>query len=211
MGIISVLYTQQTLGTLYKNLENEKASDDSCQIVKDLFDMSQKSLDQLGRTGAFHHMIRRKCASSDSGLNNLKDIQAKTLYLPLTEDGVFGKGLEKQLEKRKEQKEQLNDLLPEFTTNSNIYKNKRKLDYDSRENWPSKNTKFSINSNVNQSNNNRNNYKQSISKNIPRNNTPKKQDGKSSWSKDNDKKDKTGKNIGQRNWGSFRIPRKQNS
>jgi hypothetical protein len=54
-------------------------------------------------------MIRRKCASSDSGLNNLKDIQAKTLYLPLTEDGVFGKGLEK----RKEQKEQLNDLLPE--------------------------------------------------------------------------------------------------
>lgn len=96
MGIISVLYTQQTLGTLYKNLENEKASNDSCQIVKDLFDMSQKSLDQLGRTGAFHHMIRRKCASSDSGLNNLKDIQAKTLYLPLTEDGVFGKGLEKQ-------------------------------------------------------------------------------------------------------------------
>jgi hypothetical protein len=55
--------------------------------------MSQKSLDQLGRTGAFHHMIRRKCASSDSGLNNLKDIQAKTLYLPLTEDGMFGKQL----------------------------------------------------------------------------------------------------------------------
>jgi hypothetical protein len=122
MGIISVLYTQHTLGTLYKNLENEKASDDSCQIVKDLFDMSQKSLDQLGRTGAFHHMIRRKGASSDSVLNNLKDIQAKTLYLPLTEDEVFGKGLEKQLEKRKEQKEQLNDLLPEFITNSNIIK-----------------------------------------------------------------------------------------
>jgi hypothetical protein len=53
LGIISVLYTQQTLGTLYKNLENEKASDDSCQIVKDLFDMSQKSLDQLGKTGVF--------------------------------------------------------------------------------------------------------------------------------------------------------------
>jgi hypothetical protein len=46
-----------------------------------------KTLDQLGRTGAFHHMIRRKCASSDSGLNNLKDIQAKTLYLPLTDPG----------------------------------------------------------------------------------------------------------------------------
>ena len=96
----------------------------------------------------------------------------------------------------------MNDLLPEFITNSNIYKNKRKLDYDSQENWSSKNTKFSINSNVNQSNNYRNNYKQGISKNIPRNNTPKlakKQDGKSSWSKDNDKKDKTGKSIGQRN------------
>ena len=70
----------------------------------------------------------------------------------------------------------MNDLLPEFTTNSNTYKNKRKLDYDSRENWSSKNTKFSINSNVNQSNNYRNNYKQGVSKNISRNNTPKKPD-----------------------------------
>ena len=48
IGIISVLYIQQALGTLYKNLENEKVSNDSCQIDKDLFDMSQKSLDQLG-------------------------------------------------------------------------------------------------------------------------------------------------------------------
>ena len=53
-------------------------------------------------------------------------------------------------------------------------KTKRKLDYDSRENWSSKNTEFSINSNVNQSNNYRNNYKQGVSKNISRNNTPKK-------------------------------------
>jgi len=133
------------------------------------------------------------------------------LYLPLTEDGVFGKGLEKQLEKRKEQKAQLSDLLPEFTSNSNTYKNKRKLDYDSRENWSSKIPKFNINSNVKQSNNYRNNYKQGVSKNISRNSTPKKQDGKSSWSKDNDKKDKTGKSIGQGNWGSFRIPKKHNS
>jgi hypothetical protein len=33
MGIISVLYTQQTLGTLYKNLENEKASNDSQRFI----------------------------------------------------------------------------------------------------------------------------------------------------------------------------------
>jgi hypothetical protein len=31
-------------------------------------------------------------AASESGLNTLKDIQAKVLYLPLTAEGVFGEG-----------------------------------------------------------------------------------------------------------------------
>ncbi|CAC5392829.1 unnamed protein product [Mytilus coruscus] len=102
MGIISISYMQQALGTLLGNLENDNASEENCQLVKDLFAMSTKSLDQMGRAGAFHHMIRRKCAATDAGINNLNDIQAKVLYLPLSDDGVFGQGLEKQLEKRKE-------------------------------------------------------------------------------------------------------------
>ncbi|VDI32325.1 Hypothetical predicted protein [Mytilus galloprovincialis] len=110
MGIISVLYMQQTLGTLLERVENENVSDETCQMVKDLFAISTKSLDQVGRTG--------KAAATESGLNNLKDIQAKVLYLPLSNEGVFGKGLEDKLEKRKEQREQLDDLLPEYKNNN---------------------------------------------------------------------------------------------
>jgi hypothetical protein len=42
-----------------------------------------QSLDQFGRIGTLNHMIRKKAAASESGLNTLKDIQAKVLYLPL--------------------------------------------------------------------------------------------------------------------------------
>ncbi|CAC5403029.1 unnamed protein product [Mytilus coruscus] len=63
MGIISISYMQQALGTLLGNLENDNASEENCQLVKDLFAMSTKSLDQTGRAGAFHHMIRRKCCN----------------------------------------------------------------------------------------------------------------------------------------------------
>lgn len=44
---------------------------------------------------AFHHnIIHRKAAASDTGLNNLKEVQANVLYLALTGVSVFGKGLE---------------------------------------------------------------------------------------------------------------------
>lgn len=56
--------------------------DSGIQSVRDIFAMSTKALDQVSRSGAFHHIIRRKAAVSDSGLNNLKDVQAKVLYLP---------------------------------------------------------------------------------------------------------------------------------
>jgi hypothetical protein len=39
-----------------------------------------QSLDQFGRIGTLNHMIRKKAAASESGLNTLKDIQAK-VYL----------------------------------------------------------------------------------------------------------------------------------
>ena len=106
-----------------------------------------QSLDQFGRIGTLNHMIRKKAAASESGLNTLKDIQAKVLYLPLTAEGVFGEGLEDKLEKRKERSEQLKELLPEFS-------NKRKPDFNTRQNtWPNKTPRYSVNNNRNTNNN----------------------------------------------------------
>ena len=95
LGVISVCFMQQALGTLLNKMQSKDFNIDSAfQSVRDIFAISTKALDQVGRSGAFHHIARRKAAASDTGLNNLKDVQAKVLYLPLTGDGVFGKGLE---------------------------------------------------------------------------------------------------------------------
>ncbi|KAH3836049.1 hypothetical protein DPMN_109418 [Dreissena polymorpha] len=88
--------------------------DKAVQTVRDLFDMSNKALDQAGRAGAFHHLVRRKAAVTDTGLSTLKDIHSKVMYLPLSSEGVFDSGLHSKLKSRKEQKDQLNDLMPEF-------------------------------------------------------------------------------------------------
>ena len=196
-GIISMMYMQQSLATLMNNIESEGVSSQSVNLVRDLFDMSTKSLDQVGRSGAFHHLIRRKAAAADSGLSNLKDVQAKVLYLPLSSDGVFGKGLEEKLEKRKEQKDQLEDLLPEFSN-----KNKRKFDNDNREHW---NNKIPRSTYTEKSNNTYN--KQNFSK--PYFSRPSQKQDVKSRDKENvnaDKKDKHGKSL-----GGFRIPKKQSS
>ena len=75
-GIISMMYIQQSLATLMTNIEAEGVSTQTVSLVRDLFDMSNKSLDQVGRTGAFHHLVRRKAAAADSGLGTLKEVQA---------------------------------------------------------------------------------------------------------------------------------------
>lgn len=61
------------------------------------------------------------------------------MYLLLSENRVFVKGLEICLEKREKQKEQLSDLLPEFS-----YR-KRKFEFENRNIWHNSNkvTKFS--------------------------------------------------------------------
>ena len=66
------------------------------QTVKDIFAISNKALDihPSGHTGAFFHLICRKAAAQDSGIVQLKDIQSKAQCLTLTDEGVFGKGLE---------------------------------------------------------------------------------------------------------------------
>ena len=99
--------------------------------------MSTKALDQVGRAGAFHHIVCRKAAASDTGLNNLRDVQAKVLYLPLSGEGVFSKGLEGNLQKRKEQKEQLSDLVPDFAQARSDSGRKRKF-VDNRNSWNNK-------------------------------------------------------------------------
>ncbi|CAC5406862.1 unnamed protein product [Mytilus coruscus] len=206
MGFISIFYMQQAMGTLLGNLENDNASEENCQLVQDLFAMSTKFLDQMGSVGAFHHIIRRKCAATDAGINNLNDIQAKVLYLPLSKDDVFGQGLEKQLEKRKEQREQLEDLLPEFHKS-----NKRKLDYDIRDSWSNKQSKFAGNSTYNNYNNNYKNPSFNTNRQSSINSSNKSLQRGGFGNKDRKDKDVKTSNSGTGSCGSFRIPKKQSS
>lgn len=209
MGLISILYLQQMLGTFLSKLQEEGVSDEHCNMVKDLFAISTKSLDQMGRAGAYAHMIRRKCAASDAGISNLNDIQAKVLSLPLTGDGVFGKGLEDKLEKRKEQREQIKDLIPEFNKENS---HKRKLNYDSRDNYSGKNQR--INSNISK------NFSENFKKRGANNfmfNKPKYGSNKS-FQKDraggfsqNNRKDGDSRSSNTGSLGGFRIPRKGSS
>ena len=88
-------------------------------------------------------MIRRKIASSEAGFNSIKGVQEKVLYLPLSGEGVFGQGLQDKLEKHKDDRAQVDSLLPEITMS-----NKRKGDYLAYlDSYPSKMGKISDNVN----------------------------------------------------------------
>ena len=129
---------QQALGSLLNELQSDNSSIDSAiQSVRDIYAMSTKALDQVGLAGPFHHIVRRKAAASDTVLNNLRDVQAKVLYLQLSGEGVFGNGLEGNLQKRKEQKEQLSDLVPDFAQARSDGSRKRKF-VDNRNSWNNK-------------------------------------------------------------------------
>ena len=68
LGIISTCYTQQVLGSLLNNLKSSSPNlDEAIQNVRDIFAMSTKSLDQMSRTGAFHHLSQRKVTIADTG------------------------------------------------------------------------------------------------------------------------------------------------
>jgi hypothetical protein len=134
MGIIINLYIQQALGNLLSfTQENSLNVDKIIQCVRDIFAMSTKSLDQISRCGAFHHLVRRKAALADTGLHDLRDIKDHLWTLPLSHTGVFGDGMEKKLKDRKEMNSQLSDLLPEVgrkrkfpdSTSSNQWKRPR--------------------------------------------------------------------------------------
>ncbi|CAG2190111.1 unnamed protein product [Mytilus edulis] len=208
MNIISLSYMQQALGSLLKDLEEDDVDKSTaCQTVKDIFAMSTKSLDQAGRSGAFFHLIRRKAAAHDSGLSNIKDLSSRCQYLPLSEEGVFGKGLETSLEKRKEQKDQLSDLLPEFSK-------KRKFE-DSRSS-SNKSAKFSDQGarptrfQNTSSGYNSSSYRKPVSTYNSYNNAKDKAAG-SNRQEGNKKDFKVGKTTTKSSWGSFRIPKRNDS
>lgn len=75
MGIIAIANMQQALGTLLNSISSQDI--DTEQSIKDIFSMSTKPIDQMGRTGALHHLISRKAAARDTGLVTLKDIHSK--------------------------------------------------------------------------------------------------------------------------------------
>lgn len=137
MGITATAYIQQALGSLYETLSDKEVNlDRAVQQVKDIFAMSTKAVDQVARTGAFHHLIRRKAVMEDTGLNDIKELKNPLLSLPLSSGGVFGEKFEQTLKDRIEKDKQLKELLPELNlektfpvkrknTNSNDWTAKR--------------------------------------------------------------------------------------
>ena len=146
MGIIAAAYTQQALGTLLETLQQKDVNvDKSVQLVRDIFAMSTKTLDQVARCGAFHHLVHRKATMEDTGLVGIKDLSLQLFNLPLSETGVFGKNLEQTLKDRTEQSKQLKDLLPELCTtvqnkSSNLKRNNNSN--NSSNDWQSKKSRL---------------------------------------------------------------------
>ncbi|XP_053376727.1 uncharacterized protein LOC123522864 [Mercenaria mercenaria] len=113
LGIVMQLYIQQSLGSLVENISKDKCGkEQTIEHVQNIFAMTTKCLDQIGRSGAFHHVVRRTTAMCDTALYELEDA-SQFSNLPLSGEGVFGKGLEELLKSRKEKKKQLEDLVPE--------------------------------------------------------------------------------------------------
>ena len=114
LGIIIQMYIQQSLGGLLETIQSSTLDKEKAEKqVKDIFSMATKGLDQIGRSGAFHHIIRRSVAMTDTALYELSDSN-KFQNLPLTGDGLFGSELEQLLKTRKEQKKQIEELVPDI-------------------------------------------------------------------------------------------------
>jgi len=115
MGIVIILYMQQALGNLLRVLSDKDANIDSAiQCVRDIFAMNTKSLDQLERTRAIHHLVRRKAAMADCDLNDSREVRNQIWNLPLSLDGICGSGLEHKLKEGVGMNKNISDLLPEF-------------------------------------------------------------------------------------------------
>ena len=194
MGLIINAYSQQALGNLMEKLnENEPNMDLIIQMVRDIFAMSVKVMDQTARAGAFHHLIRRKATLVDTGLEDITELKDKFMSLKLSSDGVLGKDFEETLKSRSETNKQIKDLLPELvrkqpnTNNNSGLKRKQNTPPNQDTNGPKyprtdnnsykKNSNFTV-SNVPKSNDNLSGFR------IPKtNNSGKKDNGRSSDNK----------------------------
>ena len=115
MGLVITAYMQQALGTLMNKVrEPEPNLDLLTQMVKDIFAMSVKAMDQTTHSGAFHHLIGRKATLVDTGLEDISELNDKFLSLKLSSEGVLGKDFEEKLKSRSETNKQIKDLLPEL-------------------------------------------------------------------------------------------------
>ena len=83
----------------------------AAQHILDIFAMSTKSLDQISRSGAFHSIVRRTVAMTDTALCDVSD--SKDFFKILTGEGVFGSGLETLL-KSCIKKKKIDEMLPEL-------------------------------------------------------------------------------------------------
>ena len=94
---------QQALIVSLEELKSENPNVDlSIQTVRDVFATSTRTLDQLGKTGAFGHMIRRKATVVNMGFENVKGVEKQADSLPWTSDGVLGSSFETKLKDRRE-------------------------------------------------------------------------------------------------------------
>ena len=67
----------------------------------------------MARTGAFHHLSRRKATIADTGLHEFNDLKKPAATAPLSGSGIFGPEFEKKLKQKQEKDKQLSDLMPE--------------------------------------------------------------------------------------------------
>ena len=111
MAMTKQIYVQQSLGNLMQAFKNDSFDKDFCESqIQEIFSMSTKCLEQIGRTGAFQHIVPRCCTMTDTALYSLSD-RDKFYDLPLSSEGVFGPGFSTLLKDRKEQKKLVDDLL----------------------------------------------------------------------------------------------------
>ena len=144
MGIVSSSYMQQAVGTL---LHKEVNIDRAVQQVRDIFAMSTKSVDQVARAGAFHHLIRRKLVMEDTGLNDIKELKNSLISLPLSSSGVFGDKFEQTLKDRIEKDKQLKELLPELHIGNKPTSFLGKRKNTASNDWQAKRVKQNVNQN----------------------------------------------------------------
>ena len=111
MAMTMQIYVQQSLGNLMQAFKNDSVDKDFCgSQIQEIFSMSTKWLEQIGRTVAFHHIARRCCTMTGTALYSLSD-QDKLYDLPLSSEGVSGPGFATLLKDRKEQKKLVGNLL----------------------------------------------------------------------------------------------------